>query len=306
MAVVLGLLAAISYGSADFLGGLATKRNPVFRAALISQALGFALYLVALPLLPEGRLTGEAWLWGGLAGLTGGVGLAFLYRGLAHGRMSVVAPMTAVIAAVMPVAFGLVTGERPSTLQLAGIGLAIPAIALVSSVPHASARVTAAGTTVRSRAAALGVFDAVISGIAIGLFLITLARPGEDTGAYPLLAARIVSILMFLVLVIGTRTSLRPARGTSAVIAASGILDVTANLLYLFGTRKGLVSVVARADLAVPGGDGGTGARRGEGAAVNAPARRPGARPYGCGLDGCRLKLQKILRELLGKILGAA
>ena len=84
MAVVLGLLAAISYGSADFLGGLATKRNPAVRAALISQALGFALYLVALPLLPEGRLTGEAWLWGGLAGLTGGVGLAFFYRGLAH------------------------------------------------------------------------------------------------------------------------------------------------------------------------------------------------------------------------------
>lgn len=253
MAVVLGLLAAISYGSADFLGGLATKRNPVVRAALISQALGFAVYLVALPLLPEGRLTGDAWLWGGLAGLTGGVGLAFLYRGLAHGRMSVVAPMTAVIAAVMPVAFGLVTGERPSTLQLAGIGLAIPAIALVSSVPHASARVTAAGTTVRSRAAALGVFDAVISGIAIGLFLITLARPGEDTGAYPLLAARIVSILMFLVLVIGTRTSLRPARGTSAVMAASGILDVTANLLYLFGTRKGLVSVVAVLTSLYPG-----------------------------------------------------
>ena len=154
MAVALGLLAAISYGSADFLGGLATKRNPAIRAALFSQALGFAVYLVALPLLPEGRLTGEAWLWGGLAGLTGGVGLAFLYRGLAHGRMSVVAPITAVIAAVLPVAFGLFTGERPSTLQLAGIGLAIPAIALVSSAPHASGRVTPAGTTVRSRAAA--------------------------------------------------------------------------------------------------------------------------------------------------------
>lgn len=253
MAVVLGLLAAISYGSADFLGGLATKRNPAVLAALISQALGFAVYLVALPLLPEGRLTGDAWLWGGLAGLTGGVGLAFLYRGLAHGRMSVVAPMTAVIAAVMPVAFGLATGERPSTLQLAGIGVAIPAIALVSSVPHVSARVTPAGTTVRSRAAALGVFDAVISGIAIGLFLITLARPGKDTGAYPLLAARIVSISMFLLLVIGTRTSLRPAPGTSTVMAASGILDVTANLLYLFGTREGLVSVVAVLTSLYPG-----------------------------------------------------
>jgi drug/metabolite transporter (DMT)-like permease len=253
MAVVLGLLAAITYGSADFLGGLATKRNPAIRVALVSQLFGFVLYLVALPLLPEGRFTGEAWLWGGLAGLTGGLGLAFLYRGLAHGRMSVVAPFTAVIAAVIPVAFGLFTGERPSALQLVGIALAIPAIALVSSVPHPSANPSAAGTTVRSRAAALGVFDALVSGIGIGLFFITLARPGEDTGVYPLVAARIASVSMFLVLVLVTRIPFRPARGTVGIVAASGVIDVTANLLYLLGTREGLVSVVAVLTSLYPG-----------------------------------------------------
>lgn len=253
MAVLLGLLAAITYGSADFLGGLATKRNPATRVALISQVFGFGVYLIALPLLPEGRFTGEAWLWGGLAGLTGGVGLAFLYRGLAHGRMSVVAPITAVIAAILPVAFGLLTGERPSTLQLVGIGVAIPAIALVSSVPHASANPSVPGTTVRSRAAALGVFDALASGVAIGLFLITLARAGEDTGVYPLVAARIVSISLFLVLVAATRTPLRLATGTVGIVAVSGVLDVTANLLYLLGTREGLVSVVAVLTSLYPG-----------------------------------------------------
>jgi uncharacterized membrane protein len=253
MAVVLGLLAAITYGSADFLGGLATKRNPAIRVALVSQIIGFAAYLVALPFLPEGRFTGEAWLWGGLAGLTGGLGLAFLYRGLAHGRMSVVAPITAVIAAVIPVAFGLLTGERPSALQLVGIALAIPAIALVSSVPHSSANPSAAGTTVRSRAASLGVFDALVSGIGIGLFFITLARPGEDTGVYPLVAARIASVSMFLVLVLVTRISFRPARGTVGIVAASGVIDVTANLLYLLGTREGLVSVVAVLTSLYPG-----------------------------------------------------
>jgi drug/metabolite transporter (DMT)-like permease len=253
MAVLLGLLAATTYGSADFLGGLATKRNPAIRVALISQVFGFVVYLVALPFLPEGRFTGEAWLWGGLAGLTGGLGLAFLYRGLAHGRMSVVAPVTAVIAATLPVGFGLLTGERPSALQLVGIALAIPAIALVSSVPHASANPTAAGTTVRSRAASLGVFDALVSGIGIGLFFITLARPGEDTGAYPLVAARIASVSMFLVLVVATRTPFRLARGTVGIVAASGVIDVTANLLYLLGTREGLVSVVAVLTSLYPG-----------------------------------------------------
>jgi drug/metabolite transporter (DMT)-like permease len=253
MAVLLGLLAAITYGSADFLGGLATKRNPAIRVALVSQFFGFAVYLVALPFLPEGRFLGEAWLWGALAGLTGGLGLAFLYRGLAHGRMSVVAPFTAVIAAIIPVVFGLLTGERPSGLQVAGIGLAIPAIALVSSVPHASAKPSPAGTTVRSRAAALGVFDALLSGIGIGLFFITLARAGEDTGVYPLVAARITSISLFLLLVVATRTSFRLAPGTVGIVAASGAIDVTANLLYLLGTRQGLVSVVAVLTSLYPG-----------------------------------------------------
>ncbi len=254
MAVVLGLLAAITYGSADFLGGLATKRNPAIRVALVSQLFGFVVYLVALPFLPGGRFTGEAWLWGGMAGLTGGLGLAFLYRGLAHGRMSVVAPLTAVIAAVMPVGFGLLTGERPSALQLVGIALAIPAIALVSSVPHASANpIAAVPTTIRSRASSLGVFDALVSGIGIGLFLITLARPGEDTGAYPLVAARIASVSMLLVLLAATRTPFRLAPGTAVVVAAAGIIDVTANLLYLLGTREGLVSVVAVLTSLYPG-----------------------------------------------------
>src|SRR5919106_103033 len=247
MAVVLGLLAAITYGTADFLGGLATKRNPAIRVALVSQVFGFTLYLMALPLLPEGRFSGEAWLWGGLAGLTGAVGLGFLYRGLAHGRMSVVAPLTAVIAAVLPVAFGLLTGERPSPLQLVGIALA-------TSVPHASANpIAAVRRTIRSRASSLGVFDALVSGIGIGLFLITLARPGEDTGAYPLVAARIASVSMFLVLLLATRTPFRLAPGTAWIVAGSGVLDVTANLLYLFGTREGLVSVVAVLTSLYPG-----------------------------------------------------
>ena len=253
MAVLLGLFAAVTYGTADFLGGLATKRNPAIRVALVSQVFGFTLYLMALPLLPEGRFSGEAWLWGGLAGLTGAVGLGFLYRGLAHGRMSVVAPFTAVIAAILPVAFGLATGERPSAPQLVGIALAVPAIALVSSVPHQSANPVAVGATLRSRAAALGVFDALVSGIGIGLFFITLARAGDDTGVFPLVAARIVSITLFLALVVATRRSFRLAPGTGPIVAASGALDVTANLLYLLGTRAGLVSVVAVLTSLYPG-----------------------------------------------------
>jgi drug/metabolite transporter (DMT)-like permease len=242
MAVVLGLLAAITYGTADFFGGLSTKRNPMVRVVLLSQIAGFALLLVAVPFLPEGRFTAGAWVWGGLSGLAGAVGIGFLYRGLARGRMSVVAPTTAVVFAVVPVAFGLATGERPSALQLAGVAVALPAVALVSTSPEAGAPRAVAGWAV-GRLARAGVPEAVVAGLGIAAFAILLDRSGEGTGPWPLVAARIASVTVFLVAVLASRTAPRPVQGTLPAIVAAGVLDVTANLLYLLATRAGLLSI---------------------------------------------------------------
>jgi uncharacterized membrane protein len=175
MAVVLGLLAAVTYGTADFLGGLATKRNPVVRVVLVSQAIGLLAYLAAVPLLPEGRFTGEAWAWGAAAGAAGAVGIAFLYRGLARGRMSVVAPITAVISVSIPVLVGLALGERPTGFQLLGVAAVVPAVGLVSTVPEPAASGSPGGV----RTARAGVLDALTSGVGIGLFLVALSRAGE-------------------------------------------------------------------------------------------------------------------------------
>lgn len=253
MAVLLGLLAGITYGTADFLGGLSTKRNPILRVVVVSQAVGFAVYLVALTFLPQGRFTAEAWFWGGLSGLAGAAGVGFLYRGLARGRMSVVAPTTAVVFAVMPVAFGLLTGERPSALQLAGIGLAILAVALVSSAPDPLGAVQTAGGGRWQRLVRAGFADALLSGVGIGLFAIFIAQTGDETGPWPLVAARIVSVALFGTALLLTRISLHPAPGTLAAVAGAGALDVTANLLYLLGTRAGLISVVAVLTSLYPG-----------------------------------------------------
>jgi drug/metabolite transporter (DMT)-like permease len=242
MAVVLGLLAAITYGTADFFGGLSTKRNPMVRVVLLSQIAGFALLLVTVPFLPEGRFTAEAWVWGGLSGLAGAVGIGFLYRGLARGRMSVVAPTTAVVFAVVPVAFGLATGERPTALQLAGVAVALPAVALVSTSPEAGAPRAVAGWAV-GRLARAGVPEAVVAGLGIAAFAILLDRSGEGTGPWPLVAARIASVTVFLVAVLASRTAPRPVQGTLPAIVAAGVLDVTANLLYLLATRAGLLSI---------------------------------------------------------------
>jgi drug/metabolite transporter (DMT)-like permease len=244
MAVLLGLLSGIVYGAADFCGGLSTKRNPMVRVVLLSQLAGFVVYLVAVPLLPEGRFTAGAWVWGGLAGLAGAVGIGFLYAGLARGRMSVVAPTAAMVFAVVPLAFGLLRGERPTALQLVGVAVALPAVALVSTVrdPDGSLGSGRGATLARMRRS--GVPEAVAAGLAIAAFAILLDRTGDETGPWPLVSGRIVSVGIFLAAVLVFRTPFRPTTGTAGIIVAAGVFDVSANLLYLLAIREGLLSIV--------------------------------------------------------------
>jgi drug/metabolite transporter (DMT)-like permease len=241
VAVLLGLGAAITYGTADFIGGLVTRRNPVARVVFLSKAAGLVLYLAAAPLLLGASDLGLAWAWGLAAGAAGSVGIGFLYRGLARGRMSVVAPITAVLSAVIPVLFGLTIGERPSPIQLIGVAVALLAVALVSAAPDPLAEPEASA---RGRLARSGVVDALVSGVGIGAFLILITRAGEDSGSWPLIAARVGEIAIMGVILAASRTGLRPDRGTGKAIGTTGALDSAANLFYLLGTQLELISVV--------------------------------------------------------------
>jgi drug/metabolite transporter (DMT)-like permease len=240
VAVLLGLASAITYGTADFIGGLVTRRNPATRVVFLAKSAGLVLYLVAVPLLIGEEVTGATWGWGLGAGVAGGVGIAFLYRGLARGRISVVAPTSAVVSAIMPVLFGLALGERPTSVQMVGMAVAILAVALVSAVPEPGPR-----TSLRERLSRSGLPDGLISGLGIGGFLIMITRAGDDSGAWPLVAAQVGQIALMGLLVAVTRTSARSDPGTGKGIATAGVLDGAANLLYLLGTRLGLISVVA-------------------------------------------------------------
>jgi drug/metabolite transporter (DMT)-like permease len=244
VAVLLGLGSAITYGTADFIGGLVTRRNPVARVVLISKLAGLLLYLAAFPLLIGAELTALVWGWGLAAGLAGSVGIGFLYRGLARGRMSVVAPITAVVSAVMPVAFGLAIGERPTPVQLVGVAVAILAVALVSAAPDPAAAEDPR-VTLRERLNRSGVPDALASGVGIGAFLILITRAGDDSGSWPLVAARVGEIAVMAAIVALSRTGISPDPGTGKAVVTAGALDAAANLLYLIGTRLGLISVVA-------------------------------------------------------------
>ena len=246
MGIVFGLLAAATYGGADFLGGRASRRADVFTVVLISQLLGGIPLAVVIPFFLDIDPTLRAVSWGVAAGVAGGAGVLLLYRGLAIGRMSVIAPVTGVLAAAAPVIYGLVTGERPGPLALIGVVVALIAVALVSTAPPpagAEDDVTL-DATVRPWASS-GVPMAVGAGIGFGAFFIFLDAAGDGSGLWPLIGMRLSSLALVAAIALILRRPWRPPAGTLPLIAGAGLLDVSANVLYLLATRRGLLTLVA-------------------------------------------------------------
>jgi drug/metabolite transporter (DMT)-like permease len=240
MIYLLALGSAVLYGAADFTGGLASRRASAIPVVFLSQASGLLLLALAVPFLPPTAPTRPDLLWGLLAGLSGGVGVALLYHALAIGTMAVVAPTTAVCAVTIPVVVAVLMGERPSALAAAGIFLGIGSIVLVSrqsvpaqTEPHAP---TGRRTT--------GVGTALISGVAIGFFFLTLAQTRTEGGMWPLLMARLLTVLLFGGIALVNRQSLRLTRRVSVLAVVCGAVDMLANVLYLLAAREGPLSIV--------------------------------------------------------------
>jgi uncharacterized membrane protein len=233
--VAFSILSAITYGAADFLGGTASKRHRAMAVVAVSQMVGFLLLLALLPVLgPDGyRLADFA--WGAAAGLVGGAGLIFFYRGLSTGKMSVAAPLSAVMTALVPLTFGLAIGERPSTLATIGVIAAIPAIALI----------TRERATDDGQSRSTGALDGFIAGIGFGTFFILISRTDPNSGLWPLVGARAASIPFVVLLSAGFRQPIRPFKELDATVAWAGVLDIAANGLYLFAVRAGLVSLAS-------------------------------------------------------------
>lgn len=242
MAYLLAISSAALYGAADFLGGLAARRTNTFAVVVVSQCAGLILLALLLPVLPDATPSRRDLIWGGAAGLTGGIGVALLYRALAVGTMAVVAPTTAVCAVMIPVIAGVLLGDRLTSRTTAGIVLALVAIVLVSqqrTPPHHDNR-----RAVTAGRLPPGIVLALMSGVAIGLFFLSLARTSSAAGMWPLLAARITSVTFFAGIAIAAARSLRMDAPVARIAIGGGALDMLANALYLVASRYGPLSVV--------------------------------------------------------------
>lgn len=231
--MLLALASALVYGAADFCGGLAARRAAALAVVALSQLAGLVALLLLLPVLGGDPTAVDLW-WGAAAGITGAVGLAVFYRALADGVMSVVAPVTAVCAAAVPVLLGLALGERLGAAAVGGIVLALVAVALVAAeggLPTAAAL----------RQARLG--PALVAGTAFGLFFVLLDQPGPASGLWPLVGARTASIALVLVIARVARSPLALPRAVLPLTVLTGVLDMAANALFLLAAREGLLAV---------------------------------------------------------------
>jgi drug/metabolite transporter (DMT)-like permease len=193
-----------------------------------------------MPLFPSPPPSAAGALWGVGAGLTGGVGVALLYYGFAVGRVSVVAPVTAVCSITIPVLVAVGLGERPAPVAVVGIVVAVASVALISRHDD-PANTSAAAAQRRDRSLAI----ALASGAAIGAFFVCLARAGDAAGLWPLLIARAASTLALAAAARLAKVPIGVPRNAIAIVVSCGALDMLANALYLVAVREGPLGLVA-------------------------------------------------------------
>jgi uncharacterized membrane protein len=232
--VALCLLAAAAYGLSDYVGGVASRGVSPWAVAFVGQLVGCVAVLLTATRV-AGDVAPSTWAWAVLAGVGNGVGTAFLYRGLAAGRMGVVAPVSAVGAALVPVVVGLLTGERPGLLVALGLLAAVPGIWLVASEP------AGAGDGPRGP----GVLDGVVAGLGFGTLFVALAQVPQEAGLLPLALNLGVGAGVVAALATVLRAAWLPRVRRAWLGSVSGSLGALATGLFMVATRSGDLSVSA-------------------------------------------------------------
>jgi drug/metabolite transporter (DMT)-like permease len=201
---------------------------------------------VVLPLVGGRPVPGDL-AWGAVCGIAGAFAIGMLYRGLAVGTMGIVSPLSAVLGASLPMVYGIAfRAERPGWLAYAGIAAALLAVVCVSI----SERAEEADAPVRDARAGIfppGVREGLLAGVGFGLYFIALAQTRGAAGMYPLLAARVTSIVLLLGggIAFGGVTAVRVARPALAAVLVCGLLDMGANVLFVLAAHLGMLVIVA-------------------------------------------------------------
>lgn len=233
IAIALALGASLAWGLGDFVGGLKSRSLHVLTVLVLSQVAGLAAALTWVVAAGDGLPGWPATVFAAAAGATGCLGIAALYRGMAIGAMGIVAPISAV-AAVIPFAVGLLSGERPGVLQVVGIAVALAGVAVASREPaHLGG----------GRAAGIGL--ALLAALGFGLYFVFADRAAEESVPYAVAVARGTSLLLAFAVALAVGVALRADRASLPALAVVGLCDVGANMLFSLATTRGFLSIVS-------------------------------------------------------------
>ena len=237
---VFGLIAAITWGAADFSGGIATKRTSAYSVVLVAHTISMVLLFVTAIALHDPLPNMESWFWGGAAGLGGGFGLLMLYKALADGKMAVAAPVSAIVAAGIPVIFSGFRFGLPGPLVVFGFFLALWAIWLLS------------GSDIHNFQYADLVLP-TLAGVAFGFFFLCLHQASISSLLYPLVAVRIISITSLGIYSIITHRQIIPTKNSILPIIWSGVLDTVGNGAFAYAAQLGRVDIASVLGSLYPG-----------------------------------------------------
>lgn len=232
MAALLSLLSALMWGTADFLGGLTARRRSAVAVYLGSQVFGFALLLIVVLVRGDWHAPLGYLGWGIGLGITGFVSMVAFYRALALGPMGLVSPLVAV-AVVIPVIVGILAGESPSSLEIAGIAIAFVGVLLAS------------GPELTGAESMKPLLYTGVAAVGFGFLYVGMARGSEFSPSMTMLTFRTTSIVILLVLVAFTRSAGGVTRSDIPILAAIGIIDASANLLFGVASTLGLLSTTS-------------------------------------------------------------
>lgn len=232
LAAALALTAATCWGAGDFTGGLATRRFGAFRSVLIAYSVGLCVLVIVAVARAEVVPSLSDLGWGALAGLSGMIGVGFLFQGFATGRMGIVAPVSAVLATAIPVIFAALTEGLPRDQQLVGFGLALAGIWLLSRPERLGGRPQ-------------GLEMAVLAGLGFAGFFITLDQVSESAVFWPLVAGRVAACAVMVVFALAKHQPLALQHAPLRLLTVAGVFDVAGNLFFLLALQTGRLDVVA-------------------------------------------------------------
>ncbi len=247
-AVALGLASAVSWGAGDFSGGFATKRANSFGVVIISQVAGLILIAAVAVLSHDPIPPARDWLFGAGAGIIGGIGLIAFYRALAVGQMGIAAPVSAVFTALIPVVITALTQGLPPAVQLIGFVLGLVGVWLLAR-PESEAAHAKEQTIGRP----IGFGLAILAGFGFGSFLVLIHQANGVSAFWPLLAARIGSLIFLTAIALTTQRQWLPSARLVPFLILVGALDLGGNAFFVLAGQAGRLDVASVLSSLYPG-----------------------------------------------------